>query len=119
MKSRLTFVSNSSSSSFILKNELDIKKFKKYCANRSIIKVTDIISELSKVIQATTKFKQYIKQLDANSLFYDYEDEDIYDDLYQRLVSVNRDYPGAYITDFYSRDYAYDANFDFEIFEED
>ena len=122
MKIRNGFVSNSSSSSFILETREDIDEAKKH--NMHIYKVSDLIEKLSpiyKIIQKLNHFN-FLDDFDDEVPYFLYEDIEYihfnttyYDEL-KKLYNLNKD---VCITSPFDRDIAYDLNLKFQIFESD
>ena len=116
MKFRKGFVSNSSSSSFILCTSDDLKIAKKH--KMKAYKVTDLIKifeEMRDLVVASDKISR------TNGPYFIFED--LYfacsEGYYKQLIELEKKYPGCHITEAFDRDRAYGLDFDFRTFETD
>lgn len=123
MKTRRGFVSNSSSSSFVLKDDRD-----KGIAENFHIKshlVTDVISiysEINKRMNETAKIVRLLPEFlaDIDDFYYN-TDRDI-DEVRERLEGLREleeKHPGCRITEPYDRDCAFTNGFAFDLYQGD
>ena len=113
MKIRVSFVSNSSSSSFILRTQKDVEIFKNIFNNTPIFNVGELRQQLKKILE---EYKVLKKMFNDN--FYFLEENLNYDtfnisDLLHELDGILDD---AYITEAIDRDIAYQLGYNKEVF---
>ncbi len=117
MKTRQGFVSNSSSSSFII-DEADTKIFINY--DIKFIKVSDLIEKIKVIIDKapdnyTPVYLDYYTLKESGLEEYSFLDGDA-----RSVIEELKHKPlDKYITEPYDRDMAFEANFNFELFEGD
>ena len=118
MKIRSGFVSNSSSSSFILISKEDIERFGD---QTQIFKVSDLIEKYRPTVEVYTKMIS--SEWDSNAPWFENEAfSGSYFPLkeyYDSLVEIEEKFPGCFITNPYDRDRAYEKDFSFPVFESD
>jgi hypothetical protein len=117
MKIRNGFVSNSSSSSFIVK-EKDLHIIQK--ANINFVKVQDMLKDFEMLEKSITNIEtKYINNLYDAFSDIKYSFETIHNTIIKLkgiLLTYGTD---IYITDSYDRDYAYRLGFNFEVYKGD
>jgi len=120
MKMRHGFVSNSSSSSFILRTEADIQvakdnRIQYYPVNAMIERLTVIIETIKSACteNESSIFPEFF--IYNKGLFGGYRDDGEYHNLLEELKPLK----DCYITEPYDRDHAYENNIDLEMFEGD
>jgi len=103
MKIRNGFVSNSSSTSFIvpanMKDEAERRHLK-------LFKVSELIDRMSPLVEAAKKMSNWDDEDYPYFFIYSMCEIDI--PYYNQLVELEGELPGAYISDSYDRDYAYE-----------
>ena len=118
MKKRCGFVSNSSSNSFILKNEQEVEYAKEL--GMELYKVSDIIAKIKPMVDVINAFSKLEYDNGVIPCFmmdeYNYQSAPPY---YNDLVELEEKSPGCYITSTYDRDRASEINLRFEVFESD
>jgi len=118
MKIRNGFVSNSSSSSFILRNDKDIEFIKN--TNVEYYSVDNIKKHLHNLYDATKVHYENVINCVPNFMFYEQGIYDIDDCIENSFVSAMlkalENLDGCYITESVDRDWAYNMNFNFETF---
>ena len=122
MKLRLGFVSNSSSSSFIIKNEKDEQRFKEVFPNKAIIPLSHIKDSFHKILHIIGNLEQYLDSTqfegDFQFLLRTLEKEYIKEDFDAMLEEVNKQ-ADVKITAPVDRDIAYERGIDLPVFEGD
>jgi len=109
MKQRLGFISNSSSSSFVV-GPSDLEHLALYsikCYN-----VKDIIDSIAYV-------KNAIKEMEEDMPVFIWQEFSWLGRHYDDLICLEERRPGCYITEEFDRDEAYSEGFTYEIFETD
>jgi hypothetical protein len=122
MKVRNGFVSNSSSSSFILRNKEDIETFKKQFPDDRIMNVQELLEEYADIRNAKAKLHDFIAGGREGYDFYwlqskyecEWDTNDIYEEELQSLIDKYG--PDVSITDAYDRD---NYRLPFPVFETD
>ena len=117
MKIRNGFVSNSSSSSFIVKEE-DLHIIQK--ANINFVKVQDMLKDFEILEKSITNIEtKYVNNL--YDVFDDirYNFAEIRDTIFKLKGILSKYGENIYITESYDRDYAYHLGFDFEVYKGD
>lgn len=107
MKIRSGFVSNSSSSSFIVVGEDQVKLAKKH--NVKLYKVASLILIYKPLEDAI----EYIKLQESKDLVPPFMETYCAETYYTRLYKLDRDHPGCYITTPFDRDWAYNEELTF------
>ena len=118
MKKRCGFVSNSSSNSFILRNEQEVKHAKEL--GMELYRVSDIIAKIKPMVDVINGISKLGYDNSIIPCFmmdeYNYQSTPPY---YNDLVELEEKSPGCYITSAYDRDCAYRQGLKFDIFEGD
>jgi hypothetical protein len=130
MKIRTDFVSNSSSSSFIV-NEHNKSIFEQCFPGRKLINLNDIIVKLINMYKFITEQYESLERIvgdkyGSGKMFHDifYDIDSLRDTLTETLnmlkeINVNPELDSAYITEPVDRDRAYMLNFHAPLFEGD
>ncbi len=110
MKIRQGFVSNSSSSSFVV-HEADLQEMEDF--RIKVYKIKDLLSVMETV-------KKCIDEIESNMPFFMWQELSWFTpQYYKEIVELHKRYPECYITEEYDRDQAYRNNWSYETFETD
>jgi len=114
MKIRNGFVSNSSSSSFILKTSEDMALALRY--NIKFYKVSDIINVLEKEYESLKLFKKNIKNDKLPSFISNDLSNVLYLDMFETYIDQLKELKDYYITDPVDIDWASELDLPFQLF---